>query len=159
MATKPNEFTEEPSAQAGAFQFDTDHFIANLPCLWIVKTVGHGSNVMWLALTLFWRFCSRAHYGRLRISHRQLAIGGMRPEAVGPAMRTLIDLGMVRVLEVGSGRKQSLYELEFGAFHNDEFKVMRAWLLKKKEGKKKRREDDAAKGDAEPSEHDESSDD
>jgi hypothetical protein len=150
MAAKPAASAEKTAVSTGAFHFNDDHFIAHLPCQWIAKTAGHGHNVVWVGLMLFWRFCSMGHYGQLRISHRQLAVDGIRPEAVGPAMRTLIELGMVRELRKGSGRSPSLYELEFGNLHNEKFKGLRSDLLKRKEGKKRKREDDAAEGDAEP---------
>lgn len=114
-----------------------DHFISNLPCEWIAKTVGRGQNAIALALIMYWRFCSMAHYDRLRIPHRQLAIWGLRQEAVGPALRILVELKMVRVVERGTGHKSSVYEFDFGPVHNEEFKRLRKGYLLYQEEKKK----------------------
>jgi hypothetical protein len=131
------------------------HFISNLPCEWIAKTMGRGQNAMALALIMYWRFCSMAHYDRLRIPHRQLAIWGLRQEAVGPALRILVALNMVRVVERGNGHKSSVYEFDFGPVHNEKFKGLRKkYLLNREEMKRSLEKKKSAKG-KEPPDKDE----
>jgi hypothetical protein len=122
-----------------------EHYISNLPCQWIAKTMGRGQNAMALALIMYWRFCSMAHYDRLRIPHRQLAIWGLRQEAVGPALRILVELKMVRVVERGTGHKSSVYEFDFGPLNNDEFKKKRKNYLLNEEKKSLLKEEEKKK--------------